>query len=255
MSLRILTERHGPVALVRLASPERGNAFGPCDYGRLADMLEQVSAEDGTRAVVLIGSGQQFSAGADIGDLGAVGDADMAALVGAQTERIALALATLPVPTIVAVNGAVAGGACGLVLMADIAIASENARFLFPFARLGLVADTGLTVLLARQLGAARARRILFEGASIAASQALDWGIVQSLHTPDTLEAEALACATALAGMPSGVHAAMRALLVDPASVLPRLADEAWTQAERLRDPETGAAIAAAAQAMAKHRH
>jgi 2-(1,2-epoxy-1,2-dihydrophenyl)acetyl-CoA isomerase len=255
MSLRIELERHGSVACVRLASPERGNAFGPPDFARLAAMFEQAWADTGTRALVLTGSGKQFSAGADMGDLGAVGDADMAELVAAQTERIASAFAMSPIPTVVAVNGSVAGAACSLVLMADVAVASDNARFLFPFAKLGLVADTGLNRLLAQQIGAARARRILFESGSVTAVEALEWGILRSLHSPDSLHAEAVACATRLGAMPSGVHAAMRALLSDAASSSAGLRDEAAAQSARLRHPETIAAISAAAQAMANRRH
>lgn len=255
MALRIELERHGPVACVILASPERGNAFGPQDFARLATVFEQAWADVGTRALVLTGEGKQFSAGADIGDLGAVGDADMAALVAEQTERIATVFAMSPVPTVVAVNGSVAGAACGLVLMADIAVASDNARLLFPFARLGLVPDTGLSRLLAQQIGAARARRILFEGGSITAADALEWGMLRSLHAPESLHAEAVACAAGLGAMPSGVHAAMRALLADAAALSAGLGREADAQSVRLRHPETVAAIFAAAQAMASRRH
>ena len=196
-----------------------------------------------------------FSAGADLGDLSAIGDVDLSGLVVEQTGRIANAFAMSPVPTVAAVNGAVAGAACGLVLMADIAIATHDARFVFPFTRLGLVPDTGLTCLLAQQIGAGRGRRILFDGGRIDAAQALEWGIVGSLHSPEALDSEALKCAAVLAAMPFGVHAATRALMSVSNVLQSTVREEAAAQAKRLREPETRAAIATAAQALSERRN
>jgi len=254
MPLQIECERLGSTALLRLASPERGNAFQPDDFGRLADLMEQSVTEPGVRVLVLTGRGKLFSAGADLGDLGSIGDADLAAIVEEQTGRIAAAFSRSPVPTVVALNGAAAGAACALVLLADIAIAADNARLLFPFARLGLVPDTGLTMLLAEQIGASRARCVLMEGGSISAAKALEWGIVSSLHEPGDLEAATLACAKGLGAMPSGTHAATRSLMRDADVLLAQLRRESCAQADRLREPETRAAIAHAAVAIGARR-
>lgn len=254
MAIRLETDQVGTVARIRLASAERGNALKPDDFACIADLVDQLAEAPGVRAIIVTGSGSVFSAGADLADLSSVGDETLANIFETQTVRISEVFERCRVPTIVSVNGAAAGAACSFALMADIAIAADTARFLFPFARLGLVPDAGSTLLLAQRIGGGHARRVLLQGGSISATQALSWGLVASVHTAPELDEAAVAAASRLGAMPAGIHLAIRNLLQDSAVLRRGLMREANAQAVRLQDPETRAAIAEAAQSLSASR-
>lgn len=248
-ALALETTVAGAVAIVRLASPERANAMGPGDMARLAEAVRQAAVLPGVRALILTGKGKSFSAGAMLGDLDAIDAEAMADVMIADFAAIDAAITRSPVPVIAAINGACAGAAVGLALLADVAIASDTARLLFPFATLGLVPDTGIAPLLAAQLGVAGARALLMQAGQLDAAQALAAGLVVAVVEAQSLEAEALA--NRCADMPAGVHSAIRALLLaEETRRAAHYAREAQAQAARLANPETRAAIA---RVMAAH--
>lgn len=233
----------GGVAIVRLASGRRGNALGPEDMGRIADAIDGAGSDPAVRALVLTGSDGIFSAGAALDALGDADSATMSATVVAQSGRLARAVTECPVVVIAAVDGAAAGGAAGMALMADVLVMSERGRLLFPFARLGLVPDSGITAALPRAIGMSRAAAVLMQSGKIDAAQALRLGLAMAVHAPDVMEAEVVALARSMGAAPRGVHREIRRLLQpDPAGAV--IAREADAQALRLAEPETRALIA-----------
>lgn len=234
MALRVITELREPVAIVRLASPERGNAFGPDDHFTLCDALAALEARHDVRSIVITGEGSLFSAGADVAALGAI---DPTRLEEAMLKSLAAVEATFDasrVAIIGVINGPCVGGAVGLALKCDVLIAAASARFSFPFAKLGLLPDSGLTYLLPRLIGESRARALFMTGADIDAHEAKALGLVVDVCPNETLEAEAIKLAERCAKLPPGTaHTIRRALIRSRGATLnEQLAFEAAMQAK-----------------------
>jgi 2-(1,2-epoxy-1,2-dihydrophenyl)acetyl-CoA isomerase len=112
-------------------------------------------------------------------------------------------LRALDFPIVTAVNGPAAGVGMSFALMGDIVMASEKAFFLQAFARIGLVPDGGATYMLPRRIGLARSLELSLLADKLPAQKALEWGLINSVHTQDELLPAATATAEKLAGGPT----------------------------------------------------
>jgi 2-(1,2-epoxy-1,2-dihydrophenyl)acetyl-CoA isomerase len=230
----IVTELVEGIATVRLAAPQTANALDPAAFDELARALQALQREDsGARAIVLTGTGRVFSAGANLDALGASDADELAARIQACVLPVHAALAAGRLPTIAAVNGVAVGGAIGLALLCDFVVAARSARFSFAFARLGLIADTGLTATLPRLVGEARARAWLMGAADVDAEAAAAAGMIHRC--------------VPVAALPGGGFAHMRAALERArlATLPDQMAYEAQVQAHRVSSEEFRAALAA----------
>jgi enoyl-CoA hydratase/carnithine racemase len=198
------------VALVTLNRPERLNAMGN-EMGRQFDrIMVRIAQEEDVRAVVLTGAGRGFCAGADMERLvrfseskGSTvhlpqrGEATGAyrALVGSAPQELLTRYCSpqaLPQPVIAAVNGPCAGIGLALAVLCDIRFASDAAFFVAPFAKRGLVAETGLASSLAALVGVGAAADMLLSSRKVAADEALRIGLVDHLKAPERLLPDAL---------------------------------------------------------------
>lgn len=214
MTIKLVTDVDGAIATVRLASPERGNAFGPDDHFALCEALATAAGREGVRCIVLTGTGPIFSAGADASALGSI---EPEQLEAAMLKSLAVVEATVDgcaLPIIGAINGPCFGGAVGLALKCDVLIAAESARFGFPFAKLGLIPDSGLTYLLPRLIGEQRARALFMTGGEICARDALAFGLVHAVCPDDALPDQTRTLAERCAAMPTGSARAIRRALI-----------------------------------------
>lgn len=168
------------VARLTLNRPDRLNSFNTAMHEEVRHALAQVVA-DRARVLVLTGAGRGFCAGQDLGDR-AVAPGARGADLGDSIERnykpLVLALRSLPMPVIAAVNGVAAGAGASLALACDIVIAARSAVFVQAFCRLGLVPDSGATWFLPRLVGNARATGLSMLGDKLPAQQAADWGLI-----------------------------------------------------------------------------
>jgi len=185
-----LTERRADgVAWITLNRPEIHNAFDDVLIGALTRELEALGGADDVRAVVLTGSGRSFSAGADLNWMrrsSTYGEAENLADARALA-RLMATLDQLPKPTVARVNGAALGGGVGLVVCADVAIASDLASFGTTEVRLGIIpAVIGPYVVAA--LGRRWARRLMVTGERIGAQEALRIGLVHEVTHDDDLD-------------------------------------------------------------------
>lgn len=210
----LLKEVKPGVLLVTLNRPERYNAMTNTMFVEMERLAWGIDADDAVRVVVLTGAGKAFCSGYDLADaeelpnLGALGMLD-------QQERAARALTALRsmrVPLIAAVNGAAAGGGFSLSLAADIRVAAPTAKFNAAFVKIGLSAgDLGVSWLLTRLIGPARASEICFTGRMVDAPEASEIGLVNRVE--DDAIAGALAIAEQIVGnSPGGVQLSKRAL-------------------------------------------
>ncbi|MFG1775006.1 enoyl-CoA hydratase/isomerase family protein [Micromonospora sp. NPDC049051] len=179
----LLVEVAGPVATVVIRNPARRNAMTTAMWRRLPELLDGLEADPAVRAVVLTGAGDTFCAGADLGDLDELLDAGDASIAVAAEER----LAAFAKPTVAAVRGACVGGGCQLAVACDLRVAAADARFGVPPARLGLVYPAPTTRRLARLVGPAAAKHLLFTAELVDAERALRVGLVDEVLPADRL--------------------------------------------------------------------
>jgi enoyl-CoA hydratase len=169
----VFAERQGRVAVVRIDRPKM-NALSVELLGQLADEVASLSS-DLPGAVVVWGGERLFAAGADIEELRGP---DGAKAVGSAFRTALDALASLPRATIAAVSGYALGGGCELALACDLRVADRRARFGQPEILLGVIPGGGATQRLARLIGPARAKDLIFTGRQVDAEEALSIGLV-----------------------------------------------------------------------------
>lgn len=219
MSIRFDTQ--GAVALLTLDRPQALNAFDVDSLRELRDLLFEIQDRDDLRTVVLTGAGSRaFCAGADLkstrGSPASYAQAlfhtpDPAADLGLYIRLMDLSDLRLSKPLIAAVNGHCLGAGLEIALQCDIRIASSNATFGLPEARIGSIpAVSGLHRLL-RSVGASQAMQMALTGEKISAADALRVGLVSECMAPEALLDRALALATQIAAnAPLAVQAITR---------------------------------------------
>jgi enoyl-CoA hydratase len=195
------------ITMIRLNRPERLNAMNFELVAELHDALDRVAADVDTKVVVLTGAGRGFCAGLDLKDFGtAPGPGEHRHVhsgIDAQTfiSNLTVHMRDLPQVIVAAVNGPAFGGGLALACAADIRVASASARFCSAFIRTGLSGtDIGITYLLPRLIGNARAFDLILTGRDIDADEALGMGLVSKVVADDELDDLALGYARQMAG-------------------------------------------------------
>jgi methylglutaconyl-CoA hydratase len=208
-TVTLSTEARG-ISRITIARPGRKNAF---DAALIAELTAAIGRIDrSARAVVLQSEGDTFSAGADVewmrGMAGYSLDeniADSKALAG-----MFRALYELEMPLVARVQGAAIGGGAGLVVVADIAVASTEASFAFSETRLGILPAV-VSPYVVRRIGPARATALFVTGSRIDAKRAHEIGLVERLVEPSDLDAAVGRVLEAIvSGGPRAVNAAKR---------------------------------------------
>lgn len=237
MSSVLEVERVGDVLVLTMNRPDRLNSLDPSLTRALVEELEAAASGD-HGAVVLTGAGRGFCAGADL-QAGTAPAGERPRPLRHTFNPLLLALTSLPVPLIAAVNGPAAGAGLGLALGADIRIASDAAVFAPAFARIGLVPDTGVSWTLPRIIGEARALEWLGTADKIDAATALEWGLVSRVVPAAQLSESAVALAARLAAAPGrAVPLTKEALLrARDNSLAEQLEVEMRLQAQAVRAP------------------
>ena len=193
----VLLEVRGDVAVITLNRPSHGNAWTvPLHVAYLA-ALARVETDPGIRAAVLTGAGRAFCVGADMSMLeGFQGGAEVPAELAQHTFTTALRVTK---PLIAAVNGSAAGLGMAQTLMCDVRFASEHALFTTSFAKLGLVAENGVSWLLPQIVGRSLALDLLLSARRVNAEEALSIGLVDRLVPAAELLARAVEYAQGIA--------------------------------------------------------
>ena len=185
------------VAVLTLNRPDRLNAWtGEMERAYFA-LLDDCAAREDVRVIVVTGAGRGFCAGADMDDLQAIGSQGIEA---ADHDRRPQSHAlTIPKPVIAAINGPCAGIGLVQAMMCDIRFAANGAKLTTAFARRGLVAEHGISWILPRLIGPARALDILLSGRVFLAEEAAELGVVNRALPGEQLLEHTLAYARDLA--------------------------------------------------------
>lgn len=179
--------------LLVIDNPQRKNAVTAAMWRAIPEAIHWLHAEAGARVIVLTGGGSvDFSAGADISEFTELRkDAATARVYEASNSRAFAAVREAPVPVIAAIRGVCYGGGFGLAAAADLRLASSDAMFAVPAARLGLAYPADAVQDFVRGLGSQMARRALFTGAALKAAELLACGFLSEMTEPDQLEQRA----------------------------------------------------------------
>jgi enoyl-CoA hydratase len=209
----VFTEARGALLFVRLERPAKRNALTRAMLERLDEIFAGVEARRDLRAVILSGAGPDFCAGTDIVELEGMGETG-ARRKADRGQEVCDRVELCGTPVIAAVQGAAAGGGCELALACHLRVASSDARFSLPEARLGVIPAYGGTQRLARAVGTGRALSAMLAGEEIGAEEALRLGLVNRVVEPDRLtpETEALAQAVIDYAAPLAARACLHAV-------------------------------------------
>ena len=209
---QIRYEVRDAVATITLSRAEKMNAFTGVMMHELIAAFDAVDADDAVRAVIVTGEGKAFCAGAVLSG-GATTFDDSAAKSSAVRRdgggRVTLRIFSCTKPVIAAINGAAVGIGATMTLPMDVRLASTAARIGFVFARRCIVPEAASSWFLPRLVGIARAAEWVYTGRILPAQEALDGGLVRSLHAPDELLPAAHALAREIADNTSGVSVAL----------------------------------------------
>ncbi len=196
---------------VTLNRPDTLNAFTAVMKHELTSLFQDIQKGDlACRALLLTANGRGFCAGADLTEVDERGLDDL--LIKTYHPMLET-LSALDIPIIAAVNGVAAGAGLSFALHADFILASQSARFLMAFARIGLGPDAGASYLLPRLIGDQRARRMFMLGEQISAEDAETWGLVHACVPDDQLSDTARNFALQLAKGPTKSYAVIRQLM------------------------------------------
>ena len=181
--MRMIEERVGKVLVLTIDYPERRNALALGLREQLADILDRAEGDKDTRAIVLTGSNGTFCSGGDISGMDVTsGTAGRERL--RRVHRVIRFLVAGKTPVVAAIEGWCVGAGMSLACACDTVVASEDARFMAGFAKVGLMADLGLPFTLPARVGVGRAKQILFYNEQINAQQAERIGLVDVLAAP-----------------------------------------------------------------------
>ena len=193
-------DEHGVVTLT-LNHPETRNALtGTGLTEALLDAFARIERDSTVKALIITAEGKVFSSGGKLDEMARqiqpeVGSAALRQEYRHGIQRLPLALHSLEVPTIAAVNGMAIGAGCDLACMCDIRIAADTASFSESFVKVGIIPGDGGAWFLPRIVGMARAVEMSLTGEPVDAQTALAWGLVSKVVPGDELMASASAMA------------------------------------------------------------
>jgi 2-(1,2-epoxy-1,2-dihydrophenyl)acetyl-CoA isomerase len=192
MSDSILFTVTDGLAHVTLNRAERLNAIDGEAAERWRDIAAEIAGREDIGAMLFDAQGRAFCAGGDVKAMSELSTSDASA--GAGVRRLAdliheghRLLRESSTPIVAAVQGAVAGGGLGFMLVADVIVASDKARFVSKYADIGLTPDCGVSTLLPEAVGRRRAAELLLTPRMLNAAEALDWGLITEVVAPDAV--------------------------------------------------------------------
>jgi len=212
----LLLEQRDGMAFLTLNRPERLNAFTREMALEMIAAFDHTDADDSVKAVIVTGAGRAFCAGADLEKGAETFDRDPATdpdavngVLRDSSGKVTLRIFSSLKPVIAAVNGAAVGIGSTMQLPMDIRIASTAAKFGFVFSRRGIVLEAASSWFLPRVVGISTALEWCYSGRLIPAEEALQRGLVRSLHAPEELIPAAVAIARDIIDNASPVSVAL----------------------------------------------
>ena len=195
----LLLEKHGATATITINRPDRHNALNRSICLQLPRLLEKLASDGTIRVVVLRGAGgRAFASGGDLAESGEM-DERAARIHFGEFERCLSAIERTPLPVIAMIEGYAFGGGCELAAACDLRVASYQARFGLPIARIGHTVDLTNARRLARLVGQAVLAALLLTDLLIDAQEAHRIGLVHWIVPSPQLHAFTISVAETIA--------------------------------------------------------
>ncbi|MGI8586715.1 MAG: enoyl-CoA hydratase/isomerase family protein [Chloroflexia bacterium] len=202
------------VGTLTLTRPEVLNAFNKQMTDEMQDALKQAERDKTVRCLVMTGAGRAFSAGEDLKThLGGELSHSIADAIRTRYNPIILKMRSIEKPIIAAINGVAAGAGLSVALAADLRIASDKAKLIEAFSRIGLVPDSGSSFFLPWLVGIGKAMELCLLAEDVSAEEALRIGLVNKVVPAAELEAATAAWANKLANGPTVAYGLIKRTL------------------------------------------
>jgi enoyl-CoA hydratase/carnithine racemase len=230
----------GPIATLAIDNPTKRNALDQEMWRVLPGLVKALDQDEHVRVIVLRGAGSgSFASGADIAEFETVrANAEGGRAYEAINEAAFWAVAHCSKPVIAMIRGFCLGGGFGLALSCDLRIASVNATFGIPAARLGIGYPPGAMKLVTAAVGAPAAKDLFYTARRISAEEAQRLGVVQRVVANETLEETVFSLAQDIAqNAPLTIRAAKAAIdasmgIAHPSTDPVALADQCFDSAD-----------------------
>lgn len=208
----IIYEKQNGVATITLNRPQALNAFIPQMNQEVLQALKDTDRDHEARCVMITGAGRAFCAGQDLKGRTPEQKGSLGASLREKYNPLIRQIRQMEKIVIAAVNGVAAGAGCNFALACDLRVASEEAKFIQSFVRVGLAPDSGGSFILPRLVGLSKAMELLLLGDTVDAREAQRIGLVARIFPAAEFAASARAVAEQVARAPRGIGLIKRAV-------------------------------------------
>ena len=208
----IIFEKQNDVATITLNRPQSLNAFIPQMNQEILQTLKDAERDHEARCVMITGAGRAFCAGQDLKGRTPEQKGSLGASLREKYNPLIRQIRQMEKIVIAAVNGVAAGAGCNFALACDLRVASEEAKFIQSFVRVGLAPDSGGSFILPRLVGLSKAMELLLLGDTVDAREAQRIGLVARIFPAAEFAASARAVAEQVARAPRGIGLIKRAV-------------------------------------------
>jgi len=237
----LVTDIHPPIARVTINRPDQRNAISSAMWQELEDIAARLHGDRTIKIAIITGAGHAaFSAGADIREMQQVlADPPRMTVMQQAVLDAQVAWERLPMPTLAVIRGACTGGGCGLALSCDLRVATPDAFFAIPPAKLGLAYSLADTKRLHDLVGPSFTKEILYTGRRILAEEALSLGLINEIVAAEALDERVVTLAREISGnADNSVRAAKAVVNMIMAGVLTETAESRRYYDESFSSPE-----------------
>jgi 2-(1,2-epoxy-1,2-dihydrophenyl)acetyl-CoA isomerase len=208
----VIYEKTTGLASITLNRPQSLNAFVPQMNAEVLDALKDAERDAAVRCVMITGAGRAFCAGQDLKGRTPEQKGSLGASLREKYNPMIRQIRQMEKIIIAAVNGVAAGAGCNLSLACDLRVASEDAKFIQSFVRVGLAPDSGGSFILPRLVGISKAMELLLLGDAIDAREAQRIGLVARVYPAAEFAGSAKTMGEQLAKTPRGAGLIKRAI-------------------------------------------
>jgi enoyl-CoA hydratase/carnithine racemase len=233
----VLVEKSEKLLVLTLNRPDKKNALTRAMYKTLATEITNADTDLDIRCILIMANGDMFTAGNDLADFAAVGNA-AAAPKPEDGNPLLPALARARTPIVAAVNGRAVGVGVTMLLHCDMVYMADDALLSTPFVNLALVPEAGSSLLMPLRIGHVRAFEMFVLGEPVNAEKAVNWGIANRAVPPSELHATARAAAIAIAARAPASVVTTKALMREQSAMLARMSEETGHFVRQLKSAE-----------------
>lgn len=237
MTEHVLVEKSEKLLVLTLNRTDKKNALTRAMYQTLATEIAGADTDPNIRCILVLANGDMFTAGNDLADFAAIGNAT-AAPKPEDANPLLAALARARTPIVAAVNGRAVGVGVTMLLHCDMVLVSEDALLTTPFVNLALVPEAASSLLMPLRIGHVRAFEMFVLGEPVTAEKAVSWGLANRAVPAADLRAAARATAAAIAARAPAAVVSTKSLMREESVLLARMSQESVHFVRQLKSAE-----------------